>query len=353
MPTVKDNDLNFDAGTATCAIGPPTDWSIRTVRVEDSEVVFTRTVSTDPVGNPVVSIESDCDDPAVMLLTKKGDSDYWNGDVWSQDHRTLLLWCADITLQMLREGLIATDGRWLDAFKDDSDGIRAAMHAAGRVHYGSTAGPHGLTGTVAMIRGLRLLQTMAPSDYWEMKLGGYEIPGDVRQMLKDSFYAASRVYSALPQPPWGHDPPWGPQRIAGHATEQTGAEVFVGEQGDLIWRALTETDRYGRSALKEGMSRESMLSWMTKPADTTTLQEMVVAAALYDETAEQQLTTGLFDGVDDWNRPDLRDDTLEVFADVLDPPDGAPCRWTANQRTRIRSFVDVVEGLDLTAGLGS
>ena len=87
----------------------------------------------------------------------------------------------------------------------------------------------------------------------------------------------------------------------GYATLADGGEVFVGENGDLLWRALTETTLSGLSPLKAGLRR-----WEQSNIE----KEMIVAAAVYDETAAYQLTHGLFEGV-------ASDDRAHVHKTVL------------------------------------
>ena len=94
--------------------------------------------------------------------------------------------------------------------------------------------------------------------------------------------------------------PWGAQEVAGHATATeigwydpdsdggVGQPMFVGEHGDLLWKAVTETTSSGLTPLKIGLWRHG--------SDAS--EQIAVAAALYDETAREQLTTELFVGVD-------------------------------------------------------
>ena len=72
---------------------------------------------------------------------------------------------------------------------------------------------------------------------------------------------------------------------------------------------------------------------------------LVTAAALYDKKAQQQITSGLFDGVKQRDRATIRTRALETFADELNPRD-KPCRWTAEQQTQIRGFIKTVETLE-------
>ena len=327
VPDIDNTAVGFNDDAATDTPTNPPGWNELTVTVAGIQTTFTRSVETDSDGNSVVSVEADCDDPSMLLLARKGDADYWNGDTWAKDHPNRRLWCADITAAMLRQGLVAADPHW------NGEGPQTAMFAAGHVHYTSTLGAHGLTAVIAQIRGVRLLQTMAPAGRWKTTLGGYIVPLEIHRLMSDSFNDISRVYDGLPQPPWDHTP-WGPQPVAGCAAGKFADEprVFVGEHTDLIWRALTETDHGGMSPLKEGVLRYG------SPG-------LVTAAVLYDTKAQQQITSGLFDGVKQRDRATIRTRALETFADELNPRD-KPCRWTAEQQTQIRGFIKTVETLE-------
>ena len=110
---------------------------------------------------------------------------------------------------------------------------------------------------------------------------------------------------------------------------------------DLLWRALTETDQHGSSPLKTWLRNRYGYHTLTGDAN-----EMVAAAVLYDDTAERQLTHGLFDGVPDPEvRHWLRLNALKTFNEALNPP-GGECRWTSEQQTRISGFVETVDALE-------
>ena len=102
---------------------------------------------------------------------------------------------------------------------------------------------------------------------------------------------------------------------------------------------MTETNDRGLSPLQHGIVSSQG-------------SEMFAAAALYDKTAEHQLTTGLFDT---WNHnSDSRSVTdvddrivakqrvVERFEETLKEP----CRWTDEQQERLRGFVTIVEALN-------
>ena len=340
VPDINNEQLGFNTDTAAVK---PCGWDRRVARVGKIRTVFTRTVETDETGSAVVSVTADCDGPELLLLTKKGDPSYWNFGVWAKDHETRRAWTADITSVMLREGLVDTVNG------TGCDGVQTAMTAAARQTRPPDAwpkgwNPHCLTAAVAQIRGLRMLQSMAPPGrYWETKLGGYNLGwlDDRRGLLRDRFEEVCDVYNMLHQPPWDttHLPktPAGPQPVAGHATTVDGDDfVFVGEHGDLLWRVLTETTHDGMSPLKE---------WLCRCDSSLTRMNVVVAAVLYDETAEYQLTHGLFDAVP-YRDECLRTHALKTFAEALSPfPDGK-CRWSPEQQDKIRGFMDVIEALD-------
>ena len=132
----------------------------------------------------------------------------------------------------------------------------------------------------------------------------------------------------------------GPQEVAGHANmHQSSRPVcFVGENNDLMWRALTETTLHGWSPLKTAITDPRVLSLHAK--------DMVAAAVLYDETVENQLTNELFDGVATNLRGVAQSNALIVFNHALNTSDRER-RWTSAQRDRLREFIDTVEGLEL------
>ena len=345
VPAINSDGFGFN--TEHPAVGPVNDWTKRVVKIWGLQTTFTRTVGFDTVGNTVAVVGTDCDDPAVLLLARKGDASYWNSNIWSKNRKERRMWSAEITRQMLKEGLVAT------GLGADSDGIYAAMTAATspskpRVldRRRGRESPHALTGVVAQIRGLRLLQSMAPAEGWATKLGGYDIPNHAETLLQSRFVSVASVYRELLRPPWVNTVPvgvpWGSQTVAGHANTRSeyNPERFVGEHSDLVWRALTETDRYGSSPLKARLRQRWELD--------ATSKELIVAAALYDETAAEQLTTGLFDGVPTYEHRQMLKRRTELLEDALNPSEGA-CRWTAEQQHRIRGFVDVIEGDEAAA----
>ena len=333
IPDIKEADVGFNNGPAVPGgVGPVFDWNERVTSVGDAFVLFERRVETDSEGSEVTVITSDCEPADMVLLARKGDAAYWNGDVWCNDHQTRRTWSADIALSMFQQGLISTGSNRY------SDGCHAAVSAAGSPQRTRSAS-HGLIRAVAQIRGLRLLQSMAPSEGWSTTLGGYQIPRMSNRMLYEHFIDTHRVYQRLVQPPWHYtdppDTPWGPQTVAGHATNLGGHYMFVGENSDLLWRALTETDQGGSSPLKQGIvqgiARRS--------------KDMIAAAALHDETAAQQLTTGLFVGVEPIQRAAVHRSVGWVFAEALQPR-GHRCRWTDEQQHKLAEFVDIVEALE-------
>ena len=350
-PDIQDGDLGF-ANETVAVVGPPCDWDRRTVKLWGTKTTFERSVETDDDGDTVTTVTSDCDPPDMMLLARKGDAAYWSGNTWFKHYEDRRTWTADIAVNMLTEGLVAT------GYSDGDGGIHAAMTAASSprsrtAQAGSNRhGPHALTAVVAQIRGLRLLQSMVgptADGWWGTTLGGYDVPTESRRLLDACFGAVCSKWLVLPAPPAvDTDPPhvlWGPQRVAGHATVHGDDELFVGEHSDLLWRALTETDLSGSSPLKNKLRDRSRIRGFG--------EDMVVAAALYDETAATQLTTGLFDAAPDWERRHLRDHVLELFNDALNPktPGGnfgseaKPSRWKPEQQNRIRGFINIVEAL--------
>ena len=332
VPDVKADDLGFNAGAV---VEPPkNDWSELDVRSSGLRTVFNRTVETDTNGDEVVSVTTNCEPPDMMLLARKGDEAYWNSNVWSKQSKDRRLWSADITRQMLEEGFVAT----IDGSR--SGGVHTAMRAASSPKAaGWESSPNVLTGVVAQIRGLRLVQSMNPADGWNAKFGGHTLRF-VDRLLYRGFVDVYAAYNQLPKPPWEPDGvPWGPQEVAGYATG-TGGDVFVGENGDLLWRALTETDYHGMSPLKEVLAESNTKRTSRYVSRRST--DMIVAAALYDETAEQQLTTGLYDGLNAEQRVDARTNTLRILTEALNPTDQIECRWTPEQQQRLQSFYSLI-----------
>ena len=172
---------------------------------------------------------------------------------------------------------------------------------------------------------------------WWTTLGGHDIPEHTLLVRSACFNAAARAYAGLPRPPWEKSHAlWG-ALPDGYATTSAGEAVFVGENGDLLWRVLTETDHYGWSPLKQ----EVRWRGGTNQLDG----DVIVAAALYDETAAQQVTTVLLAGVGHDNRADTQENVLYIFLQALHPADGDECRWTPEQQDRIRGFINMVEAL--------
>ena len=158
VPAVGESGVGF--GDATT--GPVNNWTTRKVKLWNTQTTFTRTVDEDGV----VSVTCDCDDLAFWVLARKRDVSYWNGDEWVKNIPDRRLWTADITRQMLEEGFVAT------GCDTGSDGIHAAMSAASSPRSrrvttrGDAHSPNTLTAVVAQLRGLRLIESMAPSDGW-------------------------------------------------------------------------------------------------------------------------------------------------------------------------------------------
>ena len=332
-PSVNDTDqvgFNTEPGAAR------RNWDSRTVKLWGLKTTFSRTVEHSRDGEDVVVVTSDCDPPDLVLLAKKGDPKYWNGDTWSKDHKTRRVWCADIARQMLEAGLVATD---------NTIGIRDVMLAAGSRTHRRNVAEHTLSAAVAQIRGLRMLQSMAPTTGWVTSFGGCVLPRMSFAVLQHLFDDVLEVYERLLQPPWEPDGvAWGPQPVAGHATTIDGAPMFVGEHSDLLWRALTETDGHGMSPLKHALIS-------THGDNHPAKQRMLVAAVLHDDTAASMLTTDLFEGLQPSHQSaaqltarqsTARREVLAAFNVALNAGTGHK-HWTVEQQTRIRGLIDVVE----------
>ena len=152
-------------------------------------------------------------------------------------------------------------------------------------------------------------------------------PQKTRDLLHDCFNRAADVYARLPRPPWPDGVPWGSQEVAGHAVTDGGGDCFVGADGDLLWNAATETVQNGQSPLKVGV----LMSHIPH-TDSEEVNEFVVAAALYDETAEKQVTTAdLFAGVDRDHRGVAQQNVLKVFNDALHPKRVVPMEQRATE----------------------
>ena len=334
VPGINPEPVGFNDGV----VGEPDGCDRFDVQIYGLQTTFTRTVETDETGTKVVSVTTDCDDPTMVLLARKGDAGYWS-DGWGDDVEVCRLWSADICRQMLQEGLVST---W---YGDGVEPIYTAMTAAINDELQNDRfGKHVFTYVIAQLRGLRLLQSMAPADGWDTKFADRAIPISVTGLFDDRFEDMLRVYAALPSPPWDTTGPphtlrLGP-RVAGQATTYDSAEVFVGENGDLVWRAVTETEQGGLSPLKVGILHRDPIN------NSDAAGRMCVAAVLYDELAEKQLTSDLFVGIEPVsNRRVVRECTLQTFADALNPTEGE-CRWTPEQQHRIRGFIKTVEGLE-------
>ena len=70
----------------------PSDWTdTYTVHLWGTSTTFTRIVDGD--GGATVTV--DCDEPSVLLLAKKGDTDYWGGarkPRWSRNNKERRAW---------------------------------------------------------------------------------------------------------------------------------------------------------------------------------------------------------------------------------------------------------------------
>ena len=339
VPAVNDSDVGFVDGSELDG------WSRITAMIGRRRVTSNRSVETDNNGNEVESVTTNCDSPELMLLARKGDRGYWSGDDWRK-HPDRRIWVSDIAVNMLRQGLVATTNP--NDPLDNTNGIKAVVTAATSGNRNrKLAGTHRFTAIVAQIRAVRLLQSMAGQcPGWDTKLGGYRIPHDVDTLLQNRYEDISSAYKKLLRPPWDDGVEWGSQAVAGHATNSHGADMFVGEHSDLLWRALTETVDSGMSPLKKGG-----VAGFRSPDR----YEMTAAAALYDETAAQQLTTDLFVGVHPDKRCHARDSALGIFRYALDPSHGSwmptvdhptECRWTEQQQDQLRGFIKIVEGLE-------
>ena len=138
VPTIKQDGLGLNTET-------PQVWTEHSVKIWGTQTIFTRRVNPDGT----VTVTTDCDPPDMMLLTRKGNADYWSGNTWVKHHRDRRLWAADIARRMLEEGHVA----------DDTAAIHAAMSSASSTRYLNTSDrydrvvPHALTAAVAQIRG--------------------------------------------------------------------------------------------------------------------------------------------------------------------------------------------------------
>ena len=159
----------------------------------------------------------------MLLLARKGDADYWSGDNWRKNRKDRRLWSADIARRMLEEGLVKT----VDGYSRSGAGIATVMTEATSASKTRHWGPHLLTGVVAQIRGMRLLQSMAPEVGWDTKLGGVGLRSRSNTLLWEGFCDVSRAYDRLQRPPWDDEMEWGPQEEAGHATTDDGGSVYV------------------------------------------------------------------------------------------------------------------------------
>ena len=219
------------------------------------------------------------------------------------------MWCAEIVRQMSEEGLVACD----------VEAIQTAMTAAGDPQELTRETPHFVSVVIAQIRGLRLIESMASQSHrWSTKFGGRDIPQETSDLMAGWFNVVCNMYRSV------------------HHRQPT-ADIknsVVGEHGDLLWRALTETDHHGSSLLK---TRLLQLAPFTEPA-----KDMTVDAALHNTTVAQQLTHGLFDGIDPTRCGYLRMRVRNIFRHG-----SKTGRYTDEQLQRIQEFIDIVDALPL------
>ena len=206
--------------------------------VEASRTIFTRDINDDGV----ITVTTDTDDPALWKLARKGDTDYWTHQYWNDDEGRRM-WTADIVARMLEEGLIAVD-EYGPGIGMDAAITAMPSHEEDSAKYGS----HAVTATIARIRGLRLIQELVPNTFDDAAMYGlFNRNNPDTDAARGELLVKTRghVYSQFDRPPWRNGPPWTETDEHGYATGDTGNKVFVGEKGDLLWRALTEQDRHG------------------------------------------------------------------------------------------------------------
>ena len=328
-PAVDDQALRFN--------GTDADWDRLETSFLGLQTVFTRHVA---VGG-AVTVSTDGDDPSVWMLAHKNDASYWSDGNWSRHKKDRQQWSAPIVAQMLSEGLVAV------VDKNEESGVYTAMHAASSPKSGDWRhGPHILTGKIAQSRGLRLIHSLAPRTTQAIgKLGDYDARHDRVGDRLGVFKTVFSLYQRFDRPPWPDGPPWTKPDEHGYVTFPGGASLFVGANGDLLWRVLTEPDQRGLSWLSDG------LRWTLPMA-----HELVTAAALYDSETERQLTTGLFDNTTPttWDADQTETQRrlmLRFFNSQLGDNTKASC-WTSEQQTKIRGFIETVEALEPPPGLG-
>ena len=211
-------DINTDVGSNhepdRGTVYPPNEWDTNPVQdYLGLWTVFTRTVETNNAGETVVTVTTDCDPADMLLLARKGDDNYWSGDLWVNNREDRRIWSADICRRMLEEGLVATDGA-ANTYQPTNKGAYHAMQAASNpVRGGWETSPHVLTGVVAQIRGLRLLQSMMSNTETGFVFGGTGIPVGLDGLLRARFNNVSSEYHLLSPPPWNNSAPWGPQQV--------------------------------------------------------------------------------------------------------------------------------------------
>ena len=91
------------------------------VFIAGERVVFTVTGA-----GTAVTVSTDCDVPSLVLLARKGNPEYWNGDIWFNHTKDRRVWSADIVHRMLEEGHVATG-----TLGDGGTGPQVAVDAAG------------------------------------------------------------------------------------------------------------------------------------------------------------------------------------------------------------------------------
>ena len=165
-------------------------------------------------------------------------------------------------------------------------------------------------------------------------------PDGAALLLERCFTDAFRVYNMLPRPPWTDGVSWRAEQTAGYATDCAGGNVFIGADGDLLWRSWTETDHNGLSPLRAALA--------TRFGVSRTNRKELAAAALHEPIFQRQLTTGLFEGFDTTatgviNRNSLiKCNAMDVFYYALNSPAGER-RFIPEEQSRLREFIDTIE----------
>ena len=298
-------------------------WS---VEYDGTETTFTR--------HPDGSVTSNVDDPSLWMLAHKGDRTYWHEDRWRKNPDDLRAWSSELVAGMLQDGLVPV----VDETNTQCvDGVSAVMHAATDQPQ-PLRGVYALCESVAKIRALRFVQSMMPQPgmpCW-LDIGGWRIPAGTYGFLQERVHDVRSVFSTLPRNVWS---------TGGDGFVTDSDTVFVGPGGDLLWRALTETDFYGQSPLMSVLRQDSGSLSRSESLRRGSAKVMVAAGVLCDSVMRQQVTVDVVRGLEPQRRVAVQNRVVECLTGGLSHNGGR--LWDPSQKASLTEIIADLEASEL------